>query len=75
MAQERRLEDIDEKTENIEAKVELVTQPRPSAPPASPSRPIAQVATLPRTWKPEVSILKKPEFHVSISKMITAEVA
>jgi hypothetical protein len=63
MAQERRLEDIDEKTENIEAKVELAAQPRPTAPPPpSPARPVAQVTTLPRAQKPEVSFLKRPEF-------------
>ena len=58
--QDRRLEDIDEKTDNIEAKVESAVMPKPSAPRLPP--PVAQVSTLPRTNRLEPHRPRFPQF-------------
>ena len=58
--QDRRLEDIDEKTENIEAKMEMAIMPKPSAP--RPPPPVAQISTLPRMSRPEQPKLLTPRF-------------
>ena len=58
--QDRRLEDIDEKTENIEAKMEMAIMPKPSAP--RPPPPVAQISTLPRMSRPEQTRPSTPRF-------------